>query len=461
MSISKTYSVQTGWPKANLVEIQTEVRPGFPLFTIIGLGDTAVQESKRKILSAVRNNGYGAPKSLQRKILTLLRPSSNKKTGSIHDLAIAYSYMEAMGYIASNQKKVCCLGELTLEGEVVPCPGIIQAAAKAIEENFSTIFLPHLTELHHLCEGRENVIFVRNLKELSSARRATFDQRNQPETNPPNISIPYILAEALMLSICGKLHLLISGEPGVGKSFSVKHLAHIIPNLNKEDRLSRANLNLPSNKESLLRTPHHTVKLKDLLGNRHSPGEITLSHKGFLLADEIGEWSREAIEALRQPLQEGIILLEKETIACDFTLIGTLNPCKCGYRRSLANVCTCTQQSLRHYQEKFSHALLERIPLKVGVNADIIANQKLLPLSSVKERAFSLEQKIQKKGNWEHAEKLVREELTKKEAFNKLNVRCRANIIKIATLLCLDLGEDRLQTALGKAIRYQLGSLFD
>lgn len=405
MKFARTFSIQPNFPSASIIEIETDIQPGIFFFTLIGLADTSIRESRSRILSAIKNSGLQSPKSRLQKITALLRPAGVKKYGSIHDLAIAVSYLLTQQKQAATEqsllgKKVCFLGELTLEGKIVSCFGIEQAIATGIKEGFDAIFYPSGTKLSFVrgtLRQKSKLIPIKSLSECLQIMNqqiptATPDWGSlASEKNPPEIFLPKKIADGLILALGGGHHIIFFGEPGTGKTFCTNQIEHVLPPLTTEETFERSLLGLSPDTSRPIRRPHTSSSFASILGNTSTPGEILKSHKGILIMNEFTEFDRRTIETLREPLEERVVSLSRSQgnteIPCDFTLIATTNMCRCGYYRSQNKKCTCSQADLRKSQEKISGPILDRFEIRINTNIKSTTEDKtLVGLREIREK---------------------------------------------------------------------------
>lgn len=393
--ISKLYSVSFWGLQVKLVEVEVDITPGLFSFNIVGLPDKAVEESKDRVSSAIKNSGAKAPNQQNKKTIVNLAPADLKKEGSLYDLPIALGFLLASGQVRNfDSSKTLFLGELALDGKIRPVPGILLASIFAKENGFKNIVVPKLNEEEALLAQGPKVIAVESLNQLIdiieqkiSVSQKTLDtnklfKEHQEETEYAFIAGQEKAKRAMMISAAGGHNLIMVGPPGTGKTLLAKNLSALLPKLNFDEALEVTKIwsvaGLLKEDESLIvkrpfRAPHHSTSSIALIGGGTfpKPGEISLAHRGVLFLDEIAEFQRSALENLRQPLEEGYVTISRARATikfpAKFILISAMNPCPCGYLNDPKKVCECTQSQIVKYKKKISGPLMDRIDLQVEV----------------------------------------------------------------------------------------------
>ncbi len=390
------------------ISVETDISRGLYNFSIIGMGDKAIDESRGRIQSAIKNSGFKNLKSVNQKITVLLAPASIKKEGSSFDLAIAISYLKASKYIQTELDNYVFIGELSLNGDVRPPKNFLYLFSEILKHKNKFIIVTS-SECRKLCKYfiEDRIIYCDNLKEASEVemRENQIKNNQQHSTNQYEIELralskitrlgqnkeknfDYIIGcesakRAIMITVTGRHNLLMIGPPGTGKTLLAKCIEEISPPLTRSESLNstalhQLNNNLITQKPIFypsFREPHHTSSYSAIVGDSQlSAGEITKAHNGFLFLDELPEFESRVIDALREPLESGKLTLSKRkgsvTLPACFTLIATMNPCKCGFRGSSYKKCICRNSDAVRYSQKISGPILDRFDMVISVDID-------------------------------------------------------------------------------------------
>jgi len=375
--------------EGHLVRVEADSASGFPSFTVIGLPDSAIRESGGRIRAALRNCGYDF--SWDRRITVSLAPASLRKVGSSYDLATAVGLLASDGLLASGPlREILLVGELALDGAVRPVRGVLPMVMMARQEGVPAVAVP-TANAHQarLVKGIQvyPVASVPEAVELASASPRPPPPEPAPQV-PEAACLPdladvraqLMARRALEIAAAGGHNLLLNGPPGSGKTLLARRLPGILPPLSGEEALQTTAIHSAwgAAAEQLLpsrpfRTPHHTISDAALIGGGSipRPGEISLAHNGVLFLDELPEFRRSALEALRQPLEERAVTICRvrgvQRLPARFQLTAAMNPCPCGLHGDRAEGCGCTPQRVRSYRRRLSGPLIDRIDLHVTV----------------------------------------------------------------------------------------------
>lgn len=392
---ARLYSAELEGIEAKIIEVEADVNVGLHDFMIVGLGDRSLTEAKERVNSALKNSGIKPPNRENRRITINLAPADIRKTGSQYDLAIALGYLLATEQIGRFQtEKSIFLGELALDGRLRPITGALNIAQKAAEGEFEYLYLPRENANEASAISNIAVIALDNLREAidvleerTSRKRHDVEKtmrhdgrRKSAAPDFSEIKGQENAKRALAIAASGEHNVLLSGPPGVGKSFLARAFAGIMPQLGEQEAIevtkiwSAAGLQ-PDGLlvERPFRAPHHTASIAALVGGGQDPrpGEISLAHRGVLFLDELPEFQRAALETLRQPMESGTIHIARAKnrliFPAKFTLIAAMNPCPCGYYGDSERECSCTAFEVLRYQKKISGPLLDRIDLHIQI----------------------------------------------------------------------------------------------
>ncbi|MCK5490525.1 MAG: YifB family Mg chelatase-like AAA ATPase [Candidatus Pacebacteria bacterium] len=393
------------------VEVELDITAGLGNITVVGLPDTAVQESKERVRSAIKNSGFSYPTT---RITINLAPADIKKAGPAYDLPIAVCMLLATNQISADLKDSLFVGELALEGKLRHTNGILPIAIFAREKGYKKLYIPKINEYEaSLVEGID-IIPINSLLELAKHLDGTkiieptkpHDLQDVIEDNNFSIDFAHIkgqehIKRALEIAASGGHNVLMSGPPGTGKTLLARAIPTILPKMTKEEILeitkiySIAGL-LPSDKPLIrirpFRTPHHSASSVSLVGGGSfpKPGEISLAHRGVLFLDELPEFPRTILENLRQPLEDGVVTISRAqgtlTFPAKFSLVASMNPCPCGYASDPDRDCSCSPMQIIKYQKKISGPLIDRIDLHIEVpriKFEKLADEKLAENSAL------------------------------------------------------------------------------
>ncbi|MFY9484637.1 MAG: YifB family Mg chelatase-like AAA ATPase [Patescibacteria group bacterium] len=390
MSLAKVSSAAVWGLDAVVVDVEVDLASGLPEFVIVGLGDKAVQESRKRVRAAIENSGYDFPAG---KVTVNLAPADLKKVGPAYDLPIATAVLLAAGLKAPDEIAQAALcGELALDGTVRPVSGVLPITLGIRKHKLRTLFLPKENAAEATFVSGIEVLPVSHFTELVehlSGQRGIEPARytNPAQTTQFEVDLAYVVGQeqakrGLEVAAAGGHHVLMSGPPGGGKTLLAKAMPSILPYMAEDEILEVSKIysiaglltsDQPLVAERPFRSPHHSASSVSLVGGGTvpKPGEITLSHRGVLFLDEMPEFPRSVLESLRQPLEDGLISVARAAgsyrFPAQFMLLATANPCPCGYLSDPTKACRCSRGQIVSYRKKISGPLLDRIDIHLEV----------------------------------------------------------------------------------------------
>ena len=378
-----------------IIEVEVDISPGLPRFNIVGLPDAAVQEARHRVRAAIRNSGCEFP---MRRITVNLAPADMKKEGPSYDLPIAVGILACSGQLEEQANTVLFLGELSLDGSTRHTKGILPMVAMAKDAGFARVFLPAENAKEGALVEGISAMPVSSLGELVSHLRGDSAIEPCPADNLllAKDSFSYVgpdlshvrgqenAKRAMEVAAAGMHNLMMTGPPGSGKTLLARTMPSVLPAMAPQEALEATKVYsisgmLPSDQPLIqqrpFRSPHYTTSHAGLVGGGRTPrpGEITLAHRGVLFLDELPEFGHNALESLRQPLEDHVVTISRAqwnvTFPCNFMLLAAMNPCPCGFYGDAKKECRCSHSMVSKYQRRISGPLMDRMDMFVEVPA--------------------------------------------------------------------------------------------
>ncbi len=506
MNFAKVYSAQPTLLSAEIVTIEVDLSRGLHAFSVVGLPDKAVEESRDRMSSAIKHTGFTSPKSKNQKVVISLAPADLKKEGPMFDLPMALAYLLAAGDISFDPAGKLFVGELSLDGDLRKITGVLPVVREAKKRGYREVYVPRENAQEAALVEGISIFPTKNVRELLEHLAGKKVIAPQPKTKvtwkapAQAIDLDDIKGQesakrGLEIAAAGGHNIALYGPPGTGKTMLARALCHLLPPLSFDEVLEVTSIHSVAGRlegelvtHPPFRSPHHTSSYVAIVGGGTfpKPGEATLAHRGVLFLDEFPEFDRRVIESLRQPLEERVISISRAKgtalFPARFILVAAMNPCPCG-NYGTKKECVCMPSALLRYQRKVSGPIMDRIDMWIEVPN--IAYERLAEKGTVEEtkrvRERVAKARVEQKKRFEDAglslglnsdmgprelEKLslLSDAMTKKlqHSAERLSLSPRAyhKVIKLARTIADLEGDDNIEEPhLLEAIQYRPKSL--
>lgn len=504
--LSKVYSATTVGLEGTLVKVEIDVAGrGLPTFTIVGLPSKAIDEAKERVRSAVYNSQYQMPDS---KIVVNLAPADIPKEGSSFDLPITIGILASSGIVDKHAVSgALFIGEIALDGVIQPVTGVLPIVLLAKQKGIQAVYVPHFNaqeaaliggvDVYPVSHLNELVLHLNAIEKITPIKKIDVTKQVQPEYDHDFSFVKGqdVAKRALEIAAAGFHNVHLKGPPGTGKTLLSKTFPSILPRMDEEEIIAVSTIYSVANKSHTnalvvcrpFRSPHHTISRVGLIGggSKLTPGEVSLAHRGVLFLDEFPEFPRSVLEALRQPLEDGVVTISRAqgavTFPARFVLLAASNPCPCGFLGHPKKSCKCSLSQIEKYKKRISGPLLDRIDLHLDVPP--VDNEKLTG-DDVSEDSKAIRKRVEKarsrqrmrfedvlvKTNGEMTPQMIKQYCTfskegyllLKQAVSKLALSARSyfKIIKISQTIADISGADRIDSAcVSEALQFRVKEL--